>query len=82
MGWLSIIMLIVQYGPAIFHLVSEIIDLIKKVRHPEQQAAFTAELSAAVDTYRQTKDRRPLRDLLDRLYKHCDGDAPCPLKAV
>lgn len=73
MGWLSIILLVVQYGPAVFHLVVEIVDLIKKLRHPTEQSHFRAELQDAVRRYRETGDRSALRALRDRLNQRCFG---------
>lgn len=70
MGWLSILLLVVQYGPTIFNLVAEVVELLKKLRGAERDA-YTAELKAAVTAYRQTKNRRPLRELRDRLQKRC-----------
>lgn len=73
MGWISIIMLVVQYGPAIFHLVVEIVDLIKNLTHPTEQSHFRAELEDAVKLYKETGDRTHLRMLRDRLNKRCFG---------
>lgn len=79
MSWISIILLIIQYGPAIFNLVVEIIELIKKYQKPNPVAAKTAqlflksELKNAVKTYRATRDRRPLYALRDKLRKEIYG---------
>lgn len=72
MAWLSILLMIIQYGPQIFALVSEIIDLIKKHR-ADKQAGLRGDLAAAVATYRVSRDQRPLRELRDRLYAALDA---------
>lgn len=82
MGVIELILLIIRVGTALVPLISEIWDLITKVRNPADKAAFTADLNGAIETYKKTKDRRPLRELRDRLYAHCDGDCPPPLKAA
>ena len=70
MSWLTIIMLIIQYGPAIYKLVKEIIDLIKKiqVRMPKTEAnifGFTTEerLRLAIAYYKKTGDKSRLEEL-------------------
>lgn len=66
MSWFAILMMIIQYGPAIWRVVKEIIDLIKSMKSHEQPALHD-ELKAAVDAYKVHRDRRPLQDLRDRL---------------
>lgn len=66
MSWLSIILLLIQYGPSIIHVVQEIIEFIRRRQQPDQ-AGLAAELDGAVRHYKKTKDRRPLRKLLERL---------------
>jgi hypothetical protein len=73
MAVFSIILLIIQGLTAIIPLISEIIDLIRKVRDPVQKAAFAAEMETAVASYKVTRDTRPLRALLDRIHAHCDA---------
>lgn len=80
MGWLSIIGLIIQYGPGIIHLVTEIIELIKKMRESgkKSQATFAeASLTNALTHYKKTKDRRLLNALRERLHTDCYG-TDCP----
>lgn len=72
MGFLQIILLVIQYGPSLFSLVSEIVELIKKLRGQEKEA-FKVELDRAVTEYRVTRDRRPLRELRARLQQRCFG---------
>lgn len=76
MGWLLVLL---QFGPSIFHLAMEIWDLIKKVRHPQEAEAFNVELHRAVDEYRRTGNQGPLRELRDRLHKHCFGPVLKPV---
>ncbi len=73
MGWLSILLMIIQYGPQLFTLVSEIIEMIKKRRHPEEQKSLKADLADAVSHYRLTGDRGRLRALRDRLKSETFG---------
>lgn len=77
MTWLSIILFLIQYGPAIFQLVSEIIELIGKLRSFKEQDAFKAELESAVKDYKANRDRRGLYALRDKLRKACYGES-CP----
>ncbi len=82
MSILAIILAVIQYGPSIFHLVIEIIDLIKKLRENGQHEAATfaeASLGSAVAEYHRTRDRRLLRLLRDRLNAQCFGpNCPTP----
>ncbi len=77
MTWISIILFLIQYGPAIFQLVSEIIELIRKIRDPQAQEALEVEFREAVEHYRRNQDRRRLYALRDRLRKTCYGES-CP----
>lgn len=79
MGWLSILLLVIQYGPAIFNLVTEIVELIRRLRQPSEKVLYRAELQDAVKHYRATGDRRLLRRLRDRLQSKC-FDEECPTK--
>lgn len=72
MAWLSIILWVIKYGPAIFSIVSEIMDLIKKMRGAEKVEA-EGEFKSAMAEYKKTRDRRPLRRLRERLQKRCYG---------
>lgn len=70
MSWLTILMLLIQYGPVIYKLVKEIIELIKKikVRMPQTEAnifGFTTEerLRLAIEYYKKTGDRSRLEEL-------------------
>lgn len=78
MGWLSILLLVIQYGPAIVHLVVEIVDMIKRLRHPTEQSHFKAELEDAVKRYKETGDRTWLRALRDRLITRLFVTVPKP----
>lgn len=77
--WLNIILLIIQYGPAIWKLVQEIIDLINGVSEylPESEThifknAKKSQLRMAVKHYRQTKKK----DRLEEMH----GELACQLK--
>lgn len=80
MGWLSVILAVIQYGPAVYNLVVEIIELIKKLKAEGRtdEAKFAeATLRSGVSQYKKAKDRRVLRALRDRLRSDCYGDN-CP----
>lgn len=79
MGFLSIILMIIRYGPAIFQLITEIIDLLKRMRGGDVKnvAAYEGELKRAIEFYKKTGDRGPLRELRDRLRGVCFGPN-CP----
>lgn len=70
MSWLTIIMLIIQYGPAIYKLIKQIIDLIWKVQaHMPMTEANTfgfsqhERLEAAIKYYKRTKDKSRLEEM-------------------
>jgi hypothetical protein len=72
--WLTIIMLILQYGPAIWKLVKEIIDMINGVSgymSPMEAREFRreqrAELKNAVAYYKLTKDKCKLEAMHGQL---------------
>jgi hypothetical protein len=69
MGWVSLLLMILQYGPTIFKLVKEIIDLIKKNKGSgfQEQEAFTVELKRGLEEFKRTRDTRPLEELRERL---------------
>ena len=77
--WLTIIMLVLQYGPAIWKLVKEIIDMINGVSGymapidaDHFKAEQHAELKNAVAYYRLTKDKCKLEAM--------HGQLTCQLK--
>lgn len=76
--WLTIISLLIQYGPAIVHLVVQIWDLINHHAPASDVAALKAELDAAAKAYKATKDARPLEQLLQKLRARFLGDVPPP----
>lgn len=68
--WLNILLLIIQYGPAIWKLVQEIIDMINGVSEflPESETHIfqntkKSQLRMAVKHYRKTKDKTPLNEM-------------------
>jgi hypothetical protein len=81
MGWFEILSLIIKYGPKLFSMVSEIIDLIKGVDDVQKKEALHVELKSAAVVAKSNGDRRPLRDLRDRLYEMRDGSRPGPRAA-
>jgi hypothetical protein len=67
MGWLSIILLIVQWGPEFIEFVMKIIDLIKQRRDPKEQAELRRELKERHRRSRKAKDPGPLKEMIARL---------------
>lgn len=70
MSWVTILLLILKYGPVIWQLVKEIIDLIKKIqlRMPQTEATafqFTTKqrLDMAIKYYKLTGDKSRLEEL-------------------
>jgi hypothetical protein len=72
MSFFSIILFLIKYGPAIISLVTELWELIEKLRGNDKDDA-KAELEAAVLAYRQNKDRGPLLTLRNRLRRRVHG---------
>ena len=81
MSWLSILKLLITYGPKLFSMVSEIVDLIKGLQDPLVKEATLVELKSAAAVAKDSGDRRALRDLRDRLYTRRDGNKPGPRAA-
>ena len=73
MGWLKIILLLIQYGPAIYQLVKQIIDLFKKIGESNEKSfQFSPyqqdiRLREALDYYKKTRDKEKLIKLRDEL---------------
>lgn len=70
MSWMTIILLILKYGPVIWEIVKEIIELIKKIKvhMPQTEAqlfSFGAHerLEMAIQYYKLTKDKSRLEEL-------------------
>lgn len=68
--WLNILLLIIQYGPAIWELVQKIIELINGVSEflPESESRMfksekRGQLKAAVKHYRKTKQKARLEEM-------------------
>jgi len=74
MGFVEILLLVIKYGPALFTMVQEIIEMIKNLNDDNEVKAARAELEDAVKDYKRTKDRKRLRALRAKLRKKCDGD--------
>lgn len=70
MTWMTIILLILKYGPVIWQIVQEIIDLIKKIKvhMPKTEASLFSfganeRLDMAIQYYKLTKDKSRLYEL-------------------
>ncbi len=78
MNFIQILILIFKYGPAVFAIVKEIIDLIKNVSDPTDKAVLKSDLEAAVAEYKKTKDASLLETVRARARKRCRGPN-CPV---
>lgn len=79
MPWFTIISLLLQYGPAIIHLLKEIWDLIqhRQVKLSER-AGLLKQMRKLADHYKESKDMRPLEQMRDGLRVRCFGTACLP----
>lgn len=74
---IKIVAFLIKYGPALFSIVQEVIDLLKKLKDPQEAEGFRVDLERAVAHYRANGDRRPLEALRERLRARCfSGDCP------
>lgn len=67
MNWISLIFLVLRYLPTLISLVREILEAIGTINDPEAKKAAGLELKAAVKEARKLGNRRPLRNLLNKL---------------
>ena len=70
--WLNLILILIRYGPEIFKLIKEIIDLIKQLGGGDgvQQVArieYECILKHRFRRYKKTRDTEPLVRLRDEL---------------
>ncbi len=75
MGWLSLIVTLptlLKYGPQVYGIVREILDLISLLQGPEGKA-MKAELKKAYASFTTTFDRSALLRLRDKLRHLCFG---------
>ncbi len=70
MPWWKIALLVIQYGPAVVDLVSEIYELTKKLKGQEKEAV-KVELARAKTEYKISKRTEPLEELHAKLKKRC-----------
>lgn len=69
MNW---ILLLIKYGPSVFKIVKDVIDLIK--RSPEnEQFEYKNELAQAVSYYKLTKDKDHLKVLRTKIKEKVNG---------
>jgi len=73
MGFLQILIMIIQYGPAVAGLVREIMKLINELKGKNSDAATVAheDLLSQIEHYKRTKDKAKLKELRDRLREQC-----------
>lgn len=71
MGWMSLIMLLIQYGPAIYKLVKDIIATIRDLRdRGVKTGAFEGHLKDALARFKETGDDAELKEMYKKLSEH------------
>jgi hypothetical protein len=76
MSFFTIILLLIQYGPAIIQIAKQIWDLIQLRKDKEERAQLKVELKAAAQIYKRDRDIRPLERLHTRLRLQSFGSKP------
>lgn len=67
LGWIGLIISIIRAIPDIIKLIKSIIDAIKNIKDEKERKKFQGELHSAIKQVSETKDTRPLEELLARL---------------
>lgn len=67
MNWVGLIFLVLRYLPTVISLVKEIIGAIDSIKDKQIKAQAALELKEAVKQARKRGDRKPLRNLLNKL---------------
>ncbi len=75
MGWIiTLISLLIQYGPTIYALVKDIIAMIKELRNRGvKTGAFEGGLRDAIARFKVSGDDAELRAMFDKLQQHVKG---------
>jgi hypothetical protein len=83
MGWLTWLKLLLEYGPSIVALVTEIVELIQTLMEHQREdgspamamegleARLLADFENRGAIYKRTRDRGPLREMRDTLRARC-----------
>lgn len=75
--WIQLVLFLIQYGPKIYELLSEIFDLgknIERKRGPVTAKNYKSSFYRALSAYRREKDRGPLRRLRDQMRRDLGYD--------
>lgn len=76
MSWISLIVFLIQYGPAMYKLIKDIIAMIRELRNRGvKTGAFEGGLHDALSRYKETGDETELRDMYAKLDQHLRGVA-------
>lgn len=73
MSFIQIILTIIKYGPALYDMIVEIIEMIQNLTDDEEAKKAKEELEKSVIDYKKTKDRKRLRKLREDLRNKCDA---------
>jgi len=77
MSFITVIKLLWKYGPTAWSIVSEIWELISKLKDPQEKEAAIVDLDKASQHHKANRDRRRLQALRERLRSRCNG-LDCP----
>lgn len=77
MGWINLILILIKYGPVVYRLIKEIINLIKQLRDSRNKSdrlyAVQGDdrLAAEYNRYKRTRDKSKLEKLRNDLRNQC-----------
>jgi len=69
MSVLTLVFWLFKYGPTVYTIISEILELIKQFKDDSSKPMLNKALAESVDYYARTKDRSRLRKLRADLRK-------------
>ena len=69
MGWWEIVKLVLKFGPSVWAIITEIIDLIKQLQadQPDVAAFYTRRLDVQIAAAKVLKSKDPLHELANQL---------------
>jgi hypothetical protein len=75
MSWWEVVKLVLKYGPTVYAIVAEIIDLIQEIGKGEPDLAqfYSRRLEVAKASVKETKSKISLSQLRDELTRRLDG---------
>lgn len=77
MNWIAIVLWIITNAPDIIALVKQVIDLFQSLPKRDREQA-KAEIGAAIEQAKKTGDKRPVKELFEKLHNRCSGVACAP----